>query len=50
MASKSEAGKGSKPRPYNKRKYDANFDSIKWKKKPKKELLNWFWINYTKGG
>jgi hypothetical protein len=26
-------GKGSKPRPADKKKYDENFDSIKWSKK-----------------
>jgi len=26
-----QAGKGSKPRPVNKEKYDENFDDIQWK-------------------
>lgn len=26
-----QAGKGDKPRPVNKKKYNTNFDAIKWK-------------------
>jgi hypothetical protein len=29
--SKSQAGKGDKPRPLNKQVFDTNFDAIKWK-------------------
>jgi hypothetical protein len=31
-------GKGSKPRPVDKKKYDQNFDSIKWKNSNSKPL------------
>ena len=27
-------GKGSKPRPFDRARFDANFDGIKWRKKP----------------
>ena len=27
-------GKGSKPRPFDRARFDANFDGIQWKKKP----------------
>lgn len=30
------AGKGSKPRPVKKTKYNDNFDKIKWLKNPRK--------------
>ncbi len=33
-----QAGKGDKPRPVDKPKYDSNFDKIAWKKyKPKEQ-------------
>lgn len=32
MKKNREAGKGSKRRKYDKKKYDANYDLIKWKK------------------
>ena len=37
------AGKGDKPRPVNKTKYNNNFDQIKWSKKsnlPAKKIKN----------
>jgi hypothetical protein len=33
-------GKGCKPRPTNKKKFDNNWDSINWKSKTKKENGN----------
>lgn len=33
-------GKGSKPRPANKKQFDANWDEINWKSKNKKEDEN----------
>ena len=33
----SQAGKGSKYRPTNKKKFDVNYDRIDWKKKNDKE-------------
>jgi len=35
---KSQAGKGDKPRPYNKEKYDGNWKEIKWKTDKKADL------------
>ena len=32
MSNTVQNGKGSKPRPVDKKKYDENFDSIKWGK------------------
>lgn len=32
MSNTVQNGKGSKPRPVDKKKYDENFDSIKWSK------------------
>lgn len=35
------AGKGDKPRPVNKKKFNVNYDEIKWKKEiDKKEIKN----------
>ncbi len=34
------AGKGDKPRPVNKSKYNENFDKIKWSKDPRKPTKN----------
>jgi hypothetical protein len=30
MSSSNQAGKGDKPRPVNKKRFDTNYDSIKW--------------------
>lgn len=38
--SNNQAGKGSKPRPTNKKEYDKNFDSINWGKKKPDEKNN----------
>jgi hypothetical protein len=34
------AGKGDKVRPYNKSKYNTNFDKIKWPKQTRKPTKN----------
>ena len=38
--SNNQAGKGSKPRPVNKKQYDKNFDSINWGNKKPDEKNN----------
>lgn len=35
--SNNQAGKGDKYRPVNKEQYNTNYDSIKWKKRKKKD-------------
>lgn len=34
------AGKGDKPRPTNRSKYNKNYDQIKWSKDPRKPTKN----------